>query len=105
MLIYGIEKLDEVNTVINMPFFKQMDRKIKGKMSKTLDGLLEKVKKYNRDKYQEIWEETLNNEYIVLRGLKKIMKSSRYYPYASASVVASNSLKTLTKKTIEDNRS
>jgi hypothetical protein len=105
LLIYGIERLDEVNGFITQPFFKQMHKRIKNKLTQTIDSIHEKLKDYNKQKYEEIWEETVADEYVVLRGLKKIMRSNRYYPYASASVLASKSNltsnKTLTKKTIE----
>lgn len=106
MLIYGIERLDEVNGILIQPFFKQMEKRIKSKLTQTLGSVHQKLKDYNHEKYKEIWEETLSDEYLVLRGLKKIMRSNRYYPYASASVLASktnllNSKKTLTKKTIQ----
>lgn len=54
-----------------------------------LEKVLAKVKETNRKQYAEVWEETVSNEYLILRGLKKVMRSSKYYAFPSTSIMAS----------------
>lgn len=55
-----------------------------------MEQVLTKLGDNKRELFSSVWEETLDNEYIVLRGMKKIMRSTRYYPFVSGSAILSN---------------
>jgi len=75
--------LDEINKIMKEEFFSSSNTKISNAIHSFIELFLGKLKAKNKEVYSELWEETLNNEYIVLRGIKKIMKSSRFFPFAS----------------------
>jgi hypothetical protein len=59
---------------------------------------LKKIKKDNRQIYAKIWTETVEDEYLILRGIKKIMKNDKFYAYPTAKAVTIKDDGLLSKK-------
>jgi hypothetical protein len=43
------------------PFFKQMQKRITAKLNHAINSVHNKLSEFNRQKYNQIWEETLAN--------------------------------------------
>jgi hypothetical protein len=71
-------------------FFKDEKNRIISSINSLVEQVLTKLGDNKRELFSSVWEETLDNEYIVLRGMKKIMRSTRYYPFVSGSAILSN---------------
>lgn len=98
LLIYGLEGLDEINEVVREPFFEDAVQDVIDAVEICVDEVLKKIKRDNRQVYARVWKETVEDEYLILRGIKKIMRNDKFYAYPTAKAVTIRGDGLLSKK-------